>query len=414
MQFTRKRFPKPMFDQVERAFLSETRPHLCSVAGGVEASKQSDASAARVSEALLIATQVVASRADVSASKRPLLADYSYELFGRMCPHGVALEPNRLEEFLTAEWGEPIRMKQLSEAPKSMLRKTGIVCFRGIPWRAAKNHVDLWNGERCLDQAHWEAADISFWPLKSAPGGGANAIDGVTAVAEAVIADWGKKAPPKAASLSEPPPADAPPTRAEVLKGLYEKAAVTKKEIDAVADAVAAEHGGTVAKAPLKSEKRVIEKADNDYEGDVTKVKDFARNTIVVESGKELAALESLKKTNPELGKVKGQIVVVDPAKDPCGYSGIKVLLPTSSGMPGEVQINSPHMIFAKEKPEDARRILGDAQYDAIASKPGMPEGGKGHVLYEEFRSTDDPEKAAKVAAESRAYYGAVRAAAGG
>ncbi len=80
---------------------------------------------------------------------------------------------------------------------------------------------------------------------------------------------------------------------------------------------------------------------------------------------------------------------------------------------PGEIQINSPQMIYAL-KPGDARRILGDETYDAFASKPGMPEGGKNHKFYEDYRTSDDSVFKDKVAEESKAYYNAVRDAGGG
>ncbi len=228
---------------------------------------------------------------------------------------------------------------------------------------------------------------------------------------KAAEAEAKKQATPAPESVTAPPAPPEPTPTDKKLDELYRKAAVAKTEIDDAADAVAKEHGGTVAKAPLKSRARVIEKANNDYDGDVTRVKDFARNTIVVQGGKELTALESLKKLFPSTPEKS--IKIVDAAKDPCGYSGINVSVPTKSGMPGEMQINSPEMIYAKEKPDDARRVLGDAKYEETKKKLGGIEGGKGHTLYETFRSTSDPQAKATAAAESRAYYDSVRAASG-
>lgn len=217
---------------------------------------------------------------------------------------------------------------------------------------------------------------------------------------------------PETAAAPPPPPPAAPTETDKKLDELYRKAAVAKTEIDTAADAVAAQFGGSVAKAPLKSRARVIEKANNDYDGDVGRVKDFARNTIIVPAGKELEALEALKKAFPDLPAKN--IKIVDATKDPCGYSGINVSVPTKNGMPGEIQINSPEMIYAKEKPDDAKRVLGEEKYAATQKKLGGVEGGKGHTLYEEYRSApaDSPKKA-EAAKESRAYYASVRTAAG-
>jgi uncharacterized Zn-binding protein involved in type VI secretion len=238
------------------------------------------------------------------------------------------------------------------------------------------------------------------------------------------------KAAAAAKELEKPPPEVSPPPDAalapptspvsEALAAAYDKAAVAKKEIDALSQQVADQLDGQVAQAPLKGEKRVLEKALEYAKKrgatevgpqDIKKLKDFARNTIVVPAGREAEALAKLLELKPEIGEA---FKVVSAAADPCGYSGMNVTVPTSVGMPSEVQINSPHMIYAKEKPEDARRILGAATYDALAQTPGMPPGGKGHAIYEVYRvlPVDSP-RAAEVAAESRAYYAAVRAAAG-
>lgn len=146
----------------------------------------------------------------------------------------------------------------------------------------------------------------------------------------------------------------------------------------------------------------------------MTQVKDYARNTIVVDDASKMDARDSLKEKYP--GLPDKNIKVVDAAKDPLGYSGIKVNVPTESGMMAETQINSPEMIFAKEKPADARGILGDKVYDELASKPGMPEGGLGHKYYEEYRVLPDKStpEAQSIAQQSRDYYAAVRAAAKG
>ncbi len=196
------------------------------------------------------------------------------------------------------------------------------------------------------------------------------------------------------------------------LNDMYKSAQLAKDEVDASAKKVADKHGGRLADAPLKSRRRVLEKAAKDYDGDLTRVKDIARNTVVVERGHEHHALASLRELHPEIADK--HVKVVDHAADPLGYSGITVSVPTKSGMPGEVQINSPHMIYAKEKPEDALRILGKEHYERIAKTPGMPEGGQGHKMYETWRASSDPAEKARVAKESRAYYDSVRKLGGG
>ena len=187
----------------------------------------------------------------------------------------------------------------------------------------------------------------------------------------------------------------------------YAKAPAAKEELDGVADDVARGAEGKVAKAPIKSRARALEKINGDYGGDPTKIKDLARNTIVVRADKidwvadELAARRATDKR-------------IDTASDPMGYSGVNATMPTKSGLTGEIQVNSPEMIYAKEPEPVARSILGDAEYDAIAAKTGVP-GGQGHALYEDYRQLPrDSAEASQLAEESRAYYDSVRTPADG
>lgn len=192
------------------------------------------------------------------------------------------------------------------------------------------------------------------------------------------------------------------------LEAILRKAPAAKAEIDDLAEAIAGQHGGKVAKAPLKSKERAMKKITEDYGGNASRIKDLARNTIVVPAGKEHDVLATLLKTRPDIDP--STVKIIDSATDPLGYSGMNVSVPTKAGIPAEIQINSPEMIFAKERPEIARAILGDEAYHKIAAKPGMPAGGKGHEFYERWRSLDPKSPEAKaVAAQSCEYYNAFR-----
>ena len=91
------------------------------------------------------------------------------------------------------------------------------------------------------------------------------------------------------------------------------------------------------------------------------------------------------------------------------GYSGVNGTMKTSSGLTGEIQVNSPEMIFAKESPANARAILGEETYNNIAGRAGV-EGGRGHALYEQHRSlpVNDPLREG-IAQESMSYYDHIR-----
>lgn len=189
---------------------------------------------------------------------------------------------------------------------------------------------------------------------------------------------------------------------AEAAKKLRATAGKAKVEADELATAIADQVGGRVAKAPLKSEQRIIEKAVSDYGGDVARLKDVARNTIVIPRAK-------IDETIARLNKHAKPMKVIDPSTDAMGYSGANASVPTSSGMIAEIQVNTPEMIFAKEAEKDARAILGDAVYDQIATRSPVP-GGRGHKLYEEYRAMNplDPRRA-ELVRESKAYYDAIR-----
>jgi len=163
---------------------------------------------------------------------------------------------------------------------------------------------------------------------------------------------------------------------------IYEKAGVAKNEIDIVADDIAKKYGGRVAKAPIKSQERAIQKINADYGGDATRIKDLARNTIVVPEDKIAAVASELKDRGANIKAVDGKT-------DPLGYSGINSTMKTDNGMTAEIQVNSPAMIYAKESEKNAKIILGDDLYNTTARKAGVP-GGEGHKYYEDWRSLED------------------------
>jgi hypothetical protein len=102
-------------------------------------------------------------------------------------------------------------------------------------------------------------------------------------------------------------------------------------------------------------------------------------------------------------------VKIIDAASDPMGYSGANAIIRTKAGIYAEIQVNTPAMIYAKESPQIARAILGDAKYSELASETGVT-GGRGHQLYEQWRSLPvaDPRRA-QIEAESRAYYDHIR-----
>jgi hypothetical protein len=183
---------------------------------------------------------------------------------------------------------------------------------------------------------------------------------------------------------------------------IYSKAPAAKLEIDTMADEIADMFGGHVAKAPIKSQERALQKIMNEYGGEAARIKDLARNTIIVSPDKVDSVVA-------ELAQRGAKVKVIDGATDPLGYSGVNSTIKTQAGIVGETQVNTPAMIYAKESEPMARALLGDNLYSSIATNSGMP-GGQGHVLYEQWRvlPSSDPGRSA-LEAESKAYYNAVR-----
>jgi len=122
---------------------------------------------------------------------------------------------------------------------------------------------------------------------------------------------------------------------------VYAKAPAAKLEIDTIADEIAEMFGGQVAKAPIKSQDRATQKIMNDYDGDATKIKDLARNTIIVSP-------EKMDAVAAELAKRGANVKVINGTTDPLGYSGVNSTIKTQAGIFGEVQVNTPAMIYAR------------------------------------------------------------------
>lgn len=194
----------------------------------------------------------------------------------------------------------------------------------------------------------------------------------------------------------------AAPTVDAVLDEMLSRAPAAKAEIDALATAIAAQYGGRVALTAIKGRPRAIEKIMVDYGGDATRIKDLARNTIVIDERRIDAVVARL--------KTAGAIIkVIEHDENVLGYSGIVATLATRSNLVAEIQVHGPRMIVAAMSPRRARAVLGHARYDRIARAVGQP-GGLGRAYYEEWRSLPaGSARAQAIAAKSRAYYSRFR-----
>lgn len=122
------------------------------------------------------------------------------------------------------------------------------------------------------------------------------------------------------------------------------------------------------------------------YGGDWLEIQDMARCTLVVETQKDYdLALIRLKL---HFVSSNGFSVIEEKTKlanvDPGGYTGSTIFV-ASGGNKGEIQVNTPSMMYAKSLPE-FRNALGIERENEIKAKYHLVPGGLGHLIYERFR----------------------------
>ena len=90
------------------------------------------------------------------------------------------------------------------------------------------------------------------------------------------------------------------------------------------------------------------------------------------------------------------------------GYVGNIINVRTQQGIIGEIQVNTPAMIYAKEPPEIAKAIIGDDVWERIHKQTNVA-GGLGHKYYEEWRvmsiEEQQSERGQNLLRESLEYY---------
>lgn len=151
---------------------------------------------------------------------------------------------------------------------------------------------------------------------------------------------------------------------------------------------VAATIKGAVILVPptgAKSIKRASEKVNTDYKGDWLEIKDMARCTLVVESPMLLdTAINAVRAHfRASNGFTVFEEKITLGALNTAGYSGITVFV-SSGGNKGEIQINTPALMYAKSLKE-FRDALPHLEAMMKATYPLAP-GGLGHTLYESHR----------------------------
>lgn len=221
---------------------------------------------------------------------------------------------------------------------------------------------------------------------------------------------------PEGGGDKEPSGKTSAPIIAKVMPGdprvskLMDGAKGSAAEVDKVGKGYAEKLGGVVTDINLKSEDSILRKVNDEEGGNIGAVKDAVRNTVVIDR-ENVGSARSLLASDPRFKPENGGRIKIQEGPGFFGYSGVIANFKTENGTMAEMQVNTPAMIYAKEKEGSARAVLGNKKYDEIARKTGLP-GGQGHALYEEIRklnvkgaSKADLEKVEKLKTQSINYY---------
>lgn len=181
------------------------------------------------------------------------------------------------------------------------------------------------------------------------------------------------------------------------VKDIVNRASLVGDEVQSLAKSIAERNKGFVTPINYKSISSITRKVTT--EGITSyDIKDAVRTTIIVPKSEIEQVLTELSESGSfvRLKRQKPEYFM--------GYSGNIVNIRTSNGLIAEIQVNTDRMIYAKEKLENAKRILGEKRWKEIQKQTGM-EGGLGHKYYEEWRALDKTDKQAKKIVEKSIEY---------
>ena len=179
---------------------------------------------------------------------------------------------------------------------------------------------------------------------------------------------------------------------------VMQRASDVGNEVQSLAEGIASRYSGYVTPVNYKSKSSITRKVNTEH---VTPydIKDAVRTTIIAPKSEIESILKELNNL-PSFIRLKRQ-----KPESFMGYSGNIVNIRTSNGLTAEIQVNTDRMIYAKELPEEAKRILGENRWNEIHKETGL-EGGLGHKYYEEWRVMDKSNpKAIEIAKKSTEYY---------
>lgn len=187
----------------------------------------------------------------------------------------------------------------------------------------------------------------------------------------------------------------------EAINETRAKAQFSGNEVQSLAEGIARRYGAVCTPINFKGAESIRRKVYSERGENPTftpdALKDTVRTTIVASRSEIQEIISQLKDS--------GGFLRQKPQRTPLGYTGHIVNIRTKNGMVGEIQVNTARMIYAKEKPADARRVIGDDLWNQIHKETGL-EGGLGHQFYEAYRVLDpNSSEAKRIIEQSREYY---------
>jgi nicotinamidase-related amidase len=163
----------------------------------------------------------------------------------------------------------------------------------------------------------------------------------------------------------------------------------------------------------VKSFERADKKVQGQYAGEWKKIGDLNRCTLVVPAASKLG--EAFRRTRDHfmvtrhgsrLQFLRGKEHQINDPLNPCGYSGSTVFIRTAGSheMKGEIQINYPPMMFAKQTKEFVD-TFGQGEAGKMRMRYAPVPGGLGHQMYEEWQKQETTPTGLAHAAASMKYY---------
>ena len=187
----------------------------------------------------------------------------------------------------------------------------------------------------------------------------------------------------------------------EAINETRSKAQLSGNEVQSLAEGIARRYGATCTPINFKGAGSIRRKVYSERGENPTFTPDALKDTVrttIVASRSDIQEVISMLKDS-------GGFLRHKPQRTPLGYTGHIVNIRTKNGMVGEIQVNTARMIYAKEKPADARRVIWDDLWNKIHRETGL-EGGLGHRFYEAYRVLDpDSPEAKRILEQSREYY---------